>query len=287
MKKNSARKLQMLKKRLAPTAISLICLMLALTVLYGTVNAKVVRVREETVQIDGLDEKLEGVKILFVSDFKLTSTDEAAKAVKLMNRLSQLKPDLIILGGDITQLSDGADAQKIAQLKAAQNEFLSGINELSMPIYAVYGDNDLILTQQYSNITYLNDEQKAIRVNGAKLTLYGVSDYASGVTKEFGYEEDGATAVIAVTHDPAAYHLITVNNTGNKPKVDLILAGHTLGGQINLAGKTFRYADEPEQYLKGEYKFSSPMLISGGIGWEVLPMRLGTRAEAVLVELGG
>lgn len=280
-----------IKKHIVPFLVCALLLALALTALGGCVNARTVRVRAENAYISGLDSRLEGLKLLFLSDFKLRTPRDAEQAVKLVSRLSELSPDMILLGGDITSLPEVVTMDALNTLTAVRNAFLSGIDALEMPVYAVYGDQDLPLSAaeqaKYANIRFLSDEQKALRVNGAKLTLFGVADYSSGAVTEFGYEEDGAAAVIAIAHDPRTYHLISVKTTGGHPCADLVLTGHTLGGQIRLFGRNFRYADLPEQYMQGSYRFSSPMLISSGIGWELLPVRLGTRPEALLITLTG
>jgi predicted MPP superfamily phosphohydrolase len=70
------------------------------------------------------------------------------------------------------------------------------------------------------------------------------------------------------------------------PNVDLLLAGHTHGGQIQIFGwPQFKKLDS--QYLRG--RFQNPggqqMLVSAGIGTSIVPIRLGTQGEMVVVEL--
>jgi len=68
--------------------------------------------------------------------------------------------------------------------------------------------------------------------------------------------------------------------------VDLVLSGHTHGGQITFLGIVPFKPQGSGKYLKGWYKEDKPkMYISKGIGTSILPIRFGARAEMVEMEI--
>jgi hypothetical protein len=85
--------------------------------------------------------------------------------------------------------------------------------------------------------------------------------------------------LIALVHEPRLWTMLP-------PNVDLVLAGHTHGGQIQIFGwPQFKKLDS--QYLRGLFRNpgGQQMLVSAGIGTSIVPVRLGTQGEIVVVEL--
>jgi predicted MPP superfamily phosphohydrolase len=71
-------------------------------------------------------------------------------------------------------------------------------------------------------------------------------------------------------------------------RVSLTLSGHTHGGQIRLAGWSpvvpSRYGN---RYAYGLVREKSDLIVSGGLGCSIVPVRFGVPPEIVLVTLGG
>ncbi|KHE67158.1 hypothetical protein LD39_18965, partial [Halobacillus sp. BBL2006] len=81
---------------------------------------------------------------------------------------------------------------------------------------------------------------------------------------------------ILCVHDPYVYKQM---NTVDQKRFDLVLAGHTHGGQIRFLGVG--------PYTRGGW-FSNdgiPFLISEGYGTSLMPLRLGTKAECHLITI--
>ena len=68
---------------------------------------------------------------------------------------------------------------------------------------------------------------------------------------------------------------------------DLMLSGHTLGGQIRLFGRTLTQLTDAEKKAVSGWRADggAPLLTSQGLGCEGLNLRLGTQAEAWLITL--
>ncbi|TGE00337.1 metallophosphoesterase [Methylobacterium nonmethylotrophicum] len=90
---------------------------------------------------------------------------------------------------------------------------------------------------------------------------------------------DGAPMIL-LAHEPDIFAQVPA-------RVALTLSGHTHGGQVRLFGWSpvvpSRY---PGRYAYGHVRERSDLVISGGLGLSIAPIRLGVPPEIVVVELG-
>ena len=111
---------------------------------------------------------------------------------------------------------------------------------------AVNGENDIFdlsASFQRAGVQHLSDACAVVEKDGAQLVIAGLGDASAGRTpyEEIGGYFNGEECVIAVAHNPSAYIGIRVAEArGGGPWADMVLAGHNLGGQIKLFGKTMR-----------------------------------------------
>ena len=245
----------------------------------GTVQAlarpRVVRLR---IKLDKLPARFRGFKIVQLSDLHVGEMLRREDLTGIVRTVNQLKPDLIAITGDLV---DGTVAQlanelaPLAGLRAGQgtffvtgnHEYYSGVADW-LPVIKEYG------------ITVLDNRRVTLSRGDAKLILAGVSDLWAG---RFGsqYAPDFARAlgskptawpVILLAHQPAA-----LLQARRYTPPDLILAGHTHGGQI-WPFSLLVYLQQP--YLKGLYQEGSTQIyVNQGTGFWGPPMRLGTFNE--------
>ena len=84
---------------------------------------------------------------------------------------------------------------------------------------------------------------------------------------------------IVLNHCPE-YRDFMLSQRRDFPWMDLVLAGHTHGGQINMLGFIPVLPPGSGRYLKGWYRETYPhMYVSRGIGMSVFPVRFGSRPE--------
>ena len=83
----------------------LVLLVLAALGIYGYACSRIVHVDYVDAYISGLSPFLEGTRVLFASDFKITGEKSARDSVKLMQTLCEANPDIVLLGGDYTGMS--------------------------------------------------------------------------------------------------------------------------------------------------------------------------------------
>ena len=207
---------------------------------YGLVEARQVAVSEVTVAIPRLPAELEGYRVAVVSDLHvgpIRGADLTAQAVRLANDAA---PDVILLAGDLT---DGTTAQFA--------EVLAPLADLSAPdgVYAVTGNHEYyagdaggwVERWRDLGLTVLLNESTVIERDGATLRIAGVSDAAGTEVPTAAADPrllpqlgDALTQVvpedpaILIAHRPDVAQDPLVRAAG----IDLMVSGHTHGGQI-------------------------------------------------------
>lgn len=262
----------------------LIPLLLAIIVLgYGFFNIRNIIETKYTIYTD--KEIGEDLRILFISDshygeiLKKDGLDEVKK------RLDKVDADIVILGGDIVD-----ESTSNADMKYIFKVFGNIKNKYG--IYYVYGNHD---KQQYRVDTNYSKEEldKAILDNNIKIlkdsyialndniTLIGREDY-SFERKDISDIIDGVDKnayLIMVDHQPVKY----AENMEND--IDLIMSGHTHGGQIfpiELFIKLLHTADLSYGYERvGEM---DAIVSSGMVGWGY-PIRTSKHSEYVIIDV--
>ena len=292
--------------------LGLLLVLATAALLAGTVNARIVRVEYRTAHLDGLDSRLEGLRILYISDLKISNTRKAVQAANLIKRLCASKPDIVLIGGDICGLSlwdeagrslgFGNEESISRRLGEAQAQFLLEMNDLFIRggIYAVTGDCDPGLSweeERRSNIRFLKNEVCAVSINGAYLPIYGCAYSAAQGGYVFSFENTGSGPMIVLSHDPGVYKQVSLaaSHRSHNPQEYILLAGHGLGGQVRVGSRYLAHPDTNEKFLNSEdfsggvYKDGTGlrMLPGQGIGSELFPFRLGTRPTAYYIQLSG
>lgn len=223
------------------------------------------------------------IKIIQISDLHFDQLRYFHKSIA--KKINSIKPDLIVITGDSIDKTD-----KIESL----NKFLELIDK-SIQKFAITGNweywgnvnlTELKSVYSQNNCELLINENRTISIRNRELSIIGIDDLVGGnadfrkATKNLKATETN----IVLSHCPAHRDIIA-KQKGNL-KVDLVLSGHTHGGQINFFGLVPFKPQGSGNYLKGWYKESEPkMYVSKGIGTSILPIRFGARAEIVEIEI--
>ena len=286
------------RRRIALAAVLLVALLLG--GLYGwmALQARITHVRKAVVYLEDLPQAMDGTTLLYVSDLNIRGAGDARRTQLLMNKLNELQPDVLLLGGDYCggKILDGRpDADEGGQ--AATLAFLRSLSSFNAPLgkYAVAGEQDQVLSGlkealSDGGVTLLDDGCATIEKSGGQLVLAGLSDVSEKRTpySEIGVYFDGSECVIALTHNPSGYIGIRVAEARSGGAwADLVLAGHTLGGQIRAFGRTIYTLPEAEARCLGGWYYVGdlPMLVSQGVGCSGVLLRLGTQSEVWLLTL--
>lgn len=258
--------------------------------LYGRQNVEVVRHR---VRLARLPKSFDGFRIAQLSDIHMgpfTAEDYIRRCVAITNGL---KPDLIALTGDYIAWDPGLERRVVsvlASLRAPQGVFgcLGNHEEESETEEYVSG----LLTGQ--GIRILRQERAPIRLGGDELNLIGI-DCPREQDEEEEYRRDvnrrlhqqlviPGTVNVLLSHEPSVFVFDRAADLG----IDLILAGHTHGGQLafEFVHRGLNLSDMFYRYTSGWYEQRSTKLyVNRGIGTTGFPIRLGARPEITMLEL--
>jgi hypothetical protein len=223
------------------------------------------------------------IKIIQISDLHFDQLKYFHKSIA--KKINSIKPDLIFITGD--------SVDKTEKIKSL-NLFLELIDS-SIKKYAItgnweyWGNVDLTeLKSIYSknNCELLINENRTISIKNRKISIIGIDDFVGGkanFTKAIKNLKKTETNIV-LSHCPQ--HRDIIARQKENLKIDLVLSGHTHGGQITFFGIAPFKPRGSGKYLKGWYKESEPkMYISKGIGTSILPIRFGARAEMVEIDI--
>jgi uncharacterized protein len=215
--------------------------------------------------------EFEGIRIVFLSDIhhgKCFSTEKLRALVEMTNNMD---PDLILLGGDYVD----RDPERIVSFFKEAASFYAPLG-----VFGVLGNHDRWtdgdLTEKCmseAGITLLDNRAVWIERAGAHIRVGGVGDLTTS-TQDIMPMLDGThedDLMILVTHHPNYAMQLPKN------KIDLMLCGHTHGGQVSFRGKWIPpWPGEAKlKYLTGVVKEGgTTMIISNGIGTVGPPIRI-------------
>ena len=222
------------------------------------------------------------IRLVQVSDLHLSSFNKYFKEVA--SKVSRLEPDLIVLTGDYLE-----EERNIRGV-------LNFLKELRAPhgIFAVQGNWEYWsrlegenLRRHFSGagVRLLINERADLEINGRALSIYGL-DYPSSTDYLHRLQQD---------MDPRRFNLLLSHVPGFAHEqlsehINLVLSGHTHGGQIRLPYlPPFYLPRYSGRFVAGFYTVSEhqvPLYVSRGVGTSVLPLRFLCRPEIGLFEVG-
>ena len=281
------------------TLLSLTALGALAAGVYGTcIEPYRLRVRRVRLPLASLQATDAAVRLLHVTDLHLRAND--TRRVRMLRRLGSLQPDLLLLTGDLIHGGRDPEAELEAVLAA-----LAPIRA-TYGAYAVLGNHDHVrrhrikswlgaplrfqdtsaLTRRLEaeGIHVLNNAHVTVAVRGQPLTLVGVDDPFYWLD-DIGQATAGApqdTTRLLLAHTPDI-----VRNLADEP-FDLILCGHTHGGQVRLAENVVWHTNTRIALPRnaGLMRVGEHLVYcSAGVGVSVLPMRLNCPPEVGWIEL--
>ena len=285
-----------MKKALSPrilVRVSILTIILLILIIYTIWGNSALMVSTVNISSDRIPSVFSNFRIAQVSD--LHNTEFGEGNTKLIEILSELKPDIIVITGDLI------DARH-TDIKIAL-DFVKGAVSIA-PVYYVTGNHEANCSQygqlktglEMAGVTILEDEALQLECDGEMLTIIGISDPDFTIKGDIFNEvpgmvkaklnsliDDNNNYMILLSHRPELFEIYVCCG------VDLVLSGHAHGGQFRLpfiGGIVAPNQGLFPKYDSGLYTDGiTNMVVSRGLGNSIIPFRFNNRPEVILVEL--
>lgn len=239
----------------------------------------IANVKRVSVSISDLPPSFDGFRVVQLSDLHIGPMLSGKWTQKIVDKVNELNPDLIVITGDLVDGSVEALRDHVAPLASLRSRhgtyFVTGNHEY----YS--GVEDWCAHVAQLGIRVLRNERVSITtgVSDESIDIAGVEDWYSrhrsgGADLQKALAgRDPHKSLLLLAHQPAALKEAAAHN------VSLQLSGHTHAGQI----WPFKYLVSLGQpYAQGLHRYrhsSTQIYVSAGTGFWGPPMRLGTCAE--------
>jgi uncharacterized protein len=230
-------------------------------------------------------ERLDGLRVAVVSDLHTGApwVDER-KVARIVAKVSARRPDLIALVGDYADptvplgktVAPEAVAEELAALRAP------------LGVFAVLGNHDwyhygerVPRALREAGLEVLENDAVAVEHEGEVLWVAGLADMRerdADVSIALAMVPP-QQALIALTHDPDMFPSL-------RDRAQVVLAGHTHGGQVGLPLLRRAAAPSGRGYTGGEVREGGGyMYVSRGVGTTGLPIRLAAPPEIAVLTI--
>lgn len=241
-------------------------------------------IERRTIPIRGLAEAFAGLRIVQVSDIHFMEYTEPAFVRHVVGEINRLRPDLVLLTGDYVTMAP-IEKHRAAAYAPIVADLLGGI---ACPHrYGVLGNHDwmvdgLAVTESLKavNIPILHNANVPFERDGARFWIAGIMDALS-------WESDVPAAmpkhslkdrepVLLMAHEPDILPAVARLN-----QVDLMLSGHTHGGQVRFPFlPPLMLPPLGKRFVEGHFQMGRTQLyVNRGIGSVGLPFRFNCPPE--------
>lgn len=247
-------------------------------------------VNELCVPVRGLPPAFDGFRIAHLTDLHAGKQLPAAYLAEAIDLTLAQEPDMVVVTGDFIHhgFRHVRDAAAVA-------------GRLSAPhgVFAVLGNHDYSIRNAFgfrrhprlhqavadalvdNGVSVLRNETRPLVRGGDELLLTGVDDlWSRECDLDKAYADGGTGARLVLAHNPR-----TVEQLGER-RCDLMLSGHTHGGQVNLPklGRV-TLGKKAKRWAAGAYRYGDTYLYVNkgvGFGWR---LRFGVRPEVAVLTL--
>lgn len=287
-----------IKSKLISILISL-AIILTLLLLYSRyIGTSGLMVKEYKVKSNDITDNFYGLKIVHISDIHYGRTVNKKELNSLVDKINLLKPDVVVLSGDLIDRSTSLNQKNIDDITNALKKINATLSK-----YAIMGNHDYKFSKwpiiiENSGFIDLDDNydliykgtNEPILITGVstnieiktamKTKMKKVNDYlATFTTKES--QVMAPKYQILIIHEPDYIDKIDIKN------YDLILAGHSHNGQVRLPLMgAIMLPEGAKKYYEPYYKIgNTDLYISSGVGTSVLNFRFMNRPSINLYRL--
>jgi predicted MPP superfamily phosphohydrolase len=264
---------------------------LGLAIDSGTRERHRFEITQRTFGVRRLPNAFQDFRFVQISDLHLEEYTEAWFLEEIVRQVNALKPELVVVTGDYIShgplpyshawRAAGACAEILSGLKAPQRYGILGNHDV------IVGSARVVAPLESHGLHILVNRHVSIERGSDRIWLCGLDDAREGrpdldLAVPLLTSED---PVILLCHEPD--YADNVRQHPRYPAIDLMLSGHTHGGQVRfpLIGPLFT-PSMGRRYVQGPFHFDHMQLyVNRGIGTVDLPFRLNCQPEITQITL--
>lgn len=253
-----------------------------------------IEVTRRDIRLTGLPAAFDGLRIAQLSDIHMDEFTEPFFLHHVIDQTNILQPDVVLLTGDFVSYEIGSKHFAIGSAWQCAN-ILTSLR--CRQLYAVLGNHDVVVNAKEvtsalraNGITVLNNECLPFERPGARIWLAGVDDPVEGnpnpeLAIPASIRNVPNEPVILMCHPPDYADDLLAHPAGKA--VDLMLSGHTHGGQVRLPLLgALQLPALGKKYVEGWFQLGRMQLyVNRGIGTIGIPFRLDCPPEITLLTL--
>src|ERR1700751_972519 len=257
----------------------------------GEISRHEISIERHTIRLNRLSEQFRGLRIAQISDLHYAEYSEPYFLREVVNHVNRLKADVVVLNGDY--ITEGLfSVQHTIEFAYRCVEILS---KIECPLrYAVLGNHDstdaepaVIDAFKIHQIPLLYNSFMPLEGDGKRFWFAGTGDV---VKRKMDLNQavppasriDGEPVILMV-HEPDVFPRVAKHN------VDLMLSGHTHGGQVRfpfVPPLKMLLPTFGKNYVEGLFRLGPTQLyVNRGIGTVTLPFRFNCPPEIAEITL--
>ena len=258
----------------------IIFLLITITIIYARYGGTSGLITKEyKIESSLIGEDFDGLKVVHFSDLHYLRVTNNDKLKEIVDEINLIKPDIVFFTGDLID-------KDFTLTDKDKDDLINGLSSIKTKYgkYAVLGNHDYvkdieIFKDIYSNSNFnllQNSYDIIYSSNNDKLFIGGVDNYSyneADINKVMEYFNDNSdiSYKIILVHEPDY-----IDNILTSYNVNLVLAGHSHNGQINIPYiKNFFLPYGSRKYYENYYKVNdTDLYISSGIGESSVNFRL-------------
>jgi predicted MPP superfamily phosphohydrolase len=228
------------------------------------------------VPVSGLPHALDGLRIGLITDIHHSATVSVEDVTRAVALLREAQPDLVVLGGDYVSFSDRRFVTPVAEL-------LSPLASAPHGSFAVLGnhddDRDMPAALAARGFAVLKDQRTSLIIRGESLDLAGIRFWTKRPTDLARVLRGTGLTTLLLAHDPRRLVEAAAFD------VQLVLSGHTHGGQVLLpglgavAGRKFPVLSDLSS------QDNTSIFVSRGVGTVYVPIRINCPPDVAILTL--
>ncbi len=263
---------------------------LGLATYAGTHARHEIEVTQRTIPIRNLPDSFQDFRIVQISDIHLEEYTEPYFLERVVAQVNDLAPDLVLITGDFVSFGPlsrqvswnaaGVAAEILSALKAPQRFGVLGNHDVNV------GAAQVIEPLKAHGTPLLVDRHIPIERGGDVLWICGCNDAGTETPDLFSAIPAHPKApVLFMCHEPDYVEKVVLHP--RFPLIDLMLSGHSHGGQICLPYiGPLVLPPMGEKYVEGLYQLQQMKLyVNRGLGTVGLPFRLNCPPEVTHITL--